>query len=603
MRQLTKHIIWIVVVAFVGTIVFAWGMQFTGGKKKTGVIATINGQDIQLQTFQYFYAQNLEGAREQYGEVTDQTAKAIRDNTWNNLIYQTLLQQEIKRRNIKVTGKELYDFLKRFPPPELKKSEIFQTDGEFDSLKYVQALADPRIPWGQLETMIKPQLEITKLQEQIIGLVRVSDDEVKREYILENEKVKVKYIFISPDEFEAGDIEVKDQEIQEYYQSHQDDFKLEQRAQLAYVKFDKKPSDEDDQKAKTELLEIKEFLAEGEDFGDLALEYSQDPGSAEGFGDLGWFGKGEMVKPFEDVAFALNEGEVSDPVKTDFGWHLIKVLEKKKEISIDQEKGKQKVHASHILIKVVPSEETIEKIRFKAEGFAEEAKELGFEEKAEEDSLEKGLTPIFSKDSFIQPLLGVNEDAKKFANEFEVGKISDVYETEKAFFVLQLKQKLPSGIQSLEDVKEKVKALLFKEKRDDLAFLEAQKIFKEMKSKKNFEKVASQFEKKVSQTEEFSRNTYLAEVVNSPEFKGAAFALTEKDQISPPVKTDRGTYILKLLFRKETDEKAFLAVKDSLANQLFIQRQNDVFLQWYAQLKESAKIKDYRSEYWRETIY
>ncbi len=597
MRQLTKHILWIVIAAFVGTIVFAWGMQFTAGKKKTGVIATINGKDIQFQTFQYMYAQNIERAREQYGDVTDEMAKTIRDNTWENLIYQALLQHEIKKRNIVVTGKELYEFLKRFPPPELRQSEIFLTDGKFDSLKYVQALADPRIPWGQLEAMIKPQLEITKLQEQIIGLVRISDEEVKREYALENEKAKVKYILVSPDEFKTKDIEIKDQEIQKYYQSHQEEFRLDQRAQLKYVRFDKKPSEEDDLKAKTELLEIKELLDEGEDFGDLALEYSQDLGSAENFGDLGWFGKGEMVKPFEEVAFTLNEGEVSDPVKTDFGWHLLKILEKKKE------KGEPKVHASHILIKVVPSEETIDKIRLTSESFAEEAKELGFQQRADQDSLKVGLTPIFSEGSFIQALMGLDKEAKEFAFEQEVGKISDVYEASREFFVFQLEQKLPPGIQSFEEVKEKIKNKLTDEKKMDLAFAEAEKILEQMKSKNSFEKAASGFRRNISQTEEFSRKTYLSEVGDSPEFKGAAFALTDKNQISPPVKTDKGTYILKLLSKKQTDEQAFLAVKDSLSSQLIMQKQNEIFTQWYTDLKENAEIEDYRSQYWRETFY
>jgi len=597
MRKLTKHILWIVIAAFVGTIVFAWGMQFTAGKKKAGLVATINGQDIQWQTFMQMYEQNLTMAREQYDEVDDKLAKSIRDDTWDNMLYQVLLQQEIKKRNIQVTGKELYDFLKRFPPTELRQAEIFQTDGKFDSLKYVQALADPRIPWGQIEAMIRPQLEVTKLQEQIIGLARISDEEVERKYISDNEKVEVNYIFISLYDLKSTEVEVKDEEIKEYYQSHQEDFTLDERTQLAYVSFEKKPTLEDDQRAKGELLEITEFLDEGEDFGDLALEYSQDFGSAENLGDLGWFRKGEMVGPFEDAAFSLNEGEVSDPVKTRFGWHLIKVLEK------DKKEGEPRVHGSHILIKVVPSEETIEKIRFKAEGFAEEAKEFGFQEKAEEDSVDVDLTSLFDQRAYLPKLGGISEDAKKFAFENEVDKISDVYESEKGFYVFQLKQRLPSEIQSLEEVKAKIKTILINDKKIDLAYVRAEEIFNEMKVKNNFEKVASEFGRDVSQTEEFSRNSYLAEVKNSPEFKGAAFALAQKGQISPPVRTDMGTYVLKLLSRKEVEKENFTAVRDSLYNNLLIQKQNEVFSQWYSQLRESAKIEDYRSQYYRETAF
>lgn len=594
MRKLTRHILWIVIAAFVGTIVFAWGMRFSAGKRKVGVVATINGQDIQWQNFMQMYEQNLAMAREQYDDIDENLAERIRDNTWENMVYQVLLNQEIKKRNIEISGKELYEFLKRFPPAELRQAEIFQTEGKFDSLKYLQALADPRIPWGQIEAMIRPQLEVTKLQEQIIGLVRITDEEVKRNYISDNEKVQVKYIQVLPDEFKPQDIQVTEDEIENYYQSHQEEFQLEERAQLAYVKFEKKPSSDDDIKAKTELVEIKELVNEGEDFGDLALEYSQDLGSAENFGDLGWFGKGEMVKTFEDVAFSLDEGEISEPVKTKYGWHLIKVIEKKKE------KEETKVHASHILIKVVPSEETIEILRAKAESFLDGARELGFEKQAEEDSLEVSSTNLFDRNSLIPQFARISDQALDFAFENEVEEISEVYESENDFFVLKLVNKQPSKISPLVEVKARIKNILTNQKKSDLAHLEAEKIYNEMKSEQSFEKTALKFGKETSQTEMFSRNDYLAEVKNSPEFKGAAFALTQKGQISPPVKSDNGTYILKFVSREEIIEEDFSAVKDSLTNQLLMQKQNQVFSQWYTHLKENAKIEDFRERQYQQ---
>jgi parvulin-like peptidyl-prolyl isomerase len=92
-------------------------------------------------------------------------------------------------------------------------------------------------------------------------------------------------------------------------------------------------------------------------------------------------------------------------------------------------------------------------------------------------------------------------------------------------------------------------------------------------------------------------------VKNSPEFKGAAFALTQKGQISPPVKTDKGTYILKLISREEINEDDFSVVKDSLTNQLLIEKQNQVFSQWYTQLKENSKLEDFRDRQYQQTAY
>jgi peptidyl-prolyl cis-trans isomerase D len=592
MRKLTKHILWIVIVAFVGTIVFAWGMQFTSKKSKTGIIATINGQDIHFQTFQQTYEQNLEQARKQYEEVTDEMAQKIRENTWEDMIYQTLLLQEVKKRNIQVTGKELYDFLRRFPPPEIKQSEAFQVDGKFDSLKYIQALADPRIPWGQLETAIRPQLQITKLQEQIISLIRITDEDVRKEYVDSQQKVKAKFILVPLSEFPPQDIEVTEKELADYYQAHKDKFNFDQRVQLDYVMFPKKASSSDDEKAKVQLLDLKEMLAEGDDFAALAKEYSQDPGTASKGGDLGWFGKGEMVKSFADAAFSLNIGETSDPVKTPYGWHLIKVYDRK------EEKKEPKVLASHILIKVTPSDETIELTKAQAENFVDEVKKKDFAKTAAADSLKVESTPLLDRENFGSSFIP-NEEAKNFAFEGKINKISDPFETSKGFYVLQIKQKLPAGIQPLTEAKEKVKTEVVQQKRENLTFEKAQKIYNEIRLGESFEKAVEKYGGKINETPELNRNS----TQSSAELVGASFALSEQNPVSTPVKTGNGTYILKLVYKTPIDEQKFQAIKDSLTMEFSRKKQQEVYVAWFTELKKNSKISDYRSQYYREGLF
>ena len=595
MRKLTKHILWIVIAAFVGTIVFAWGMQFTSKKSKSGIIATINGQDINFQAFQRAYEMNLEQFRKQNEELTDEMAQRIREKTWEDMVYQTLLLQEVKKRNIQVTGKELYEFLRRFPPSEIKQSEAFQIDGKFDSLKYIQALADPRIPWGQLEAVIRPQLQITKLQEQIVSLVRLTEEDVKKEYVDTQQKVKVKFILVPLSEFLPQNIEVTEKEMADYYQAHKDKFNFAERVQVNYVMFPKKASSSDDEKAKVQLLDLKEMLTEGEDFATLAKEYSQDQGTASKGGDLGWFGKGEMVKPFEDVAFALNKGEVSEPVNTPFGWHLIKVYNKK------EEKKEPKVLASHILIKITPSDETIELIKAQADDFADQVKKKDFAKMAAEESLKVESTPLLNRDNFSLSFIP-NEEAKSFAFEGKINKTSESFETSKGFYVLQLKQKLPAGIQSLAEVKDQVKNELIRQKRENLTFEKAQKIYNEIRLGESFEKVAERYGEKVDETSELDRNTKL-NVENFSELVGASFALSEQNPISTPVKTENGTYILKLIYKTPIDEQKFEAVKDSLGMELLRKKQNDVYTAWFTQLRKNSKISDNRSQYYREGLF
>ncbi|MFQ6003088.1 MAG: peptidylprolyl isomerase, partial [Candidatus Zixiibacteriota bacterium] len=491
MRKHIKLVMWIVLVTFVlGTIVLIWGAggpekfieAFSGHKK--GTIVSINGQDIHFTTFQYLYDQALKKAEESQGRVDEQTAYQIREEVFNQLVNDYLLQQEATRRGITVTASELFQYLRRFPPQELMQSPAFQTpEGNFDYQKYLQALADPRVPWEQVEPYVRSNLTLSKLQLSIISLVRVTDEEVRQYYIDDNEKIRVKYLLVPASGFLQKDLPVSDTEIQTYYETHQDEFKVDQSVNLSYVVFEKKPSQMDEQKTKERLLDIKEEIEEGEDFAVLAQELSDDRSSAQEGGDLGWFGRGKMIQTFEEVAFALKPGEMSEPVKTQFGWHLIKVFDERK-------KGKEKeIKASHILLKTRISEETLVQLRLKAEEFTDQAEEFGFAKAAEEQNLPVFETGWFFRGGYI-PEIGTNPEVEEFAFHNKVGKESQVIETAKGLYIFQIKERRPAGISPLEEVKRVIKRKLSKVQADSLAYAEAQRIYDQIKAGKSLKKAA-----------------------------------------------------------------------------------------------------------------
>jgi len=595
MRKLTKQILWIVIAAFVGTIIFAWGMEFSAKKQKKGVIATVNGEDIELYTFQYYYNQALRQAEKDQGNVDEQTASQIRDEVWNNLVNQTLLNQEIKKRGIEVTDAELYEYMKRYPPKELQQHPAFQTpEGKFDYQKYLQALADPRIPWGQVEDLIRPNLELAKLQQSIVSLVRVTDEEIKQFYRDENEKVKVRYLLVPSNQFQKQDIPVSDEEIEAYYQEHKEEFKTDQSVNLSYVMFEKKPSQVDEEETRKRLLEIREEIMKGEDFAEMAEDYSEDFASAKNGGDLGWFGKGMMVPEFEKVAFSLKPKEISQPVKTKFGWHLIKVEEKRGKGDSEE------VKARHILLKTVPSEETLVQLKEAAEEFADQVDKSNFQKMAQENDLPLLETGWFVRGGYI-PGIGINPQIEEFAFENDVGEVSEVFETAKGFFVFQIKDKRPEGISPLEEVKGVIKRKIIKLKADSLAYDKAKMIFAQIKKGKSLKKAAEENNATYAEPKEFTRNSFIPPIGKLPEFIGTAFSLTRPNQISPPVKTDVGSFILQLVSRSTVDDSLFATVKDSLASVVLQKKQNQVYQDWFAQVKKEAEIKDYRSEYFRET--
>jgi peptidyl-prolyl cis-trans isomerase D len=589
MRKMTKSIMWIVIAAFVGTIVFAWGMQFTGKKSKEyGLLGIINGTEIHLTNFQRAYQQNLKKISQEYpDQVPEDVVKKVRDNTWENFVFEILMAEEIEKRGIKVSNREVYEYLKRYPPEEIMQADIFQTEGQFDYNKYLKALADPRIPWGQLEAMIRPQLMMAKLQELIGGVTRISGEEVRKYWIDQNQKVKVGYTLVSTNAIPPEMLNVTSDDMREFYDKNTDLFKQEERAKLEYLRFGIKPSSGDEEKVKAEVLEIKELLDEGEDFESLAEEYSQDEGSAANGGDLGWFGKGDMVEPFEKAAYSLEKNEISDPVKTQFGWHLIKLYDRKEE--------EEMIKASHILLKITPSQETIESIKSEAEYIAEKARKDGFTQIAQEESLGVTQTSLFQKGDFISGLIGANDRAQEFAFNNKVGEVSDPVETNRAFYIFHLIEKQPPGIQTYEEIKEVLVEEVRKKKRVELAFQIVEKIQTEALKQDDLKKASQKFDQAVKLTGEFSRNSYIPQF--TPEVMGAAFALTPEHKISPPIKTDKGGFILELMSKSDIDDASFESVKDSLKSEITKQKRMETFQLWYTQLKEKAEIENYLEEY------
>jgi len=595
MRKLTKHIMWIVILAFVGTIIFAWGMEFTSKKqRRAGIIATVNGEDIQLYAFQYYYDQALRQTEKEQGDVDEQTAYQIREEVWNNLVNEILLNQETKKRGIEITDAELYEYMRRYPPRELQENPAFQTpEGEFDYQKYLQALTDPRVPWAQVEDFIRPNLRLARLQQSILTLARVTDEEVKQFYRDENEKIKVKYLLVPSYQFQKEDIPISDEEIKAYYQEHKDEFKAEASANLSYVVFEKKPGPADEEEAKQRLLEIRDEILQGEDFAEMAIDYSEDNTSAKNGGDLGWFEKGIMVPSFEEAAFSLEPNEISDPIKTQFGWHLIKVEDKRG-------KGeKQEVKASHILLKISPSEETIALLKEEADEFVDQVSKSDFSQMATEQNLPISETGWFVQGGSIRGI-GTNPQIDEFAFENKQGKVSDLFETARGFYTFQIKAKRPAGISTLEGVKPVIKQKLIKSKADSLAFDKAENLFAQIKKGKSLKKASEDDNVTFAEPAEFSRNSFIPQIGNPPEFMGAAFSLTEPNKVSFPVQTNLGAFIIQLVSRSTINDSLFVAVKDSVTSVLMQKKQGQVYQDWFAQVKKEAEIKDYRNEYFRD---
>jgi len=597
MRDYTKTILIILVLAFVGTIIFDWGMQFTGLKKKQGVIGKVDGVEISAIQFDQAFTSELQRYRNQTGtDVPDNRTSFIRDQIWESLVQDVILKEAFKENKISAADDEIIYMLFNAPPAILQSNPSFQNDKkQFDMAKYQAALNDPNAApqWKPVEDYLRQSIPYEKFQQRLMATARVTDDEIKDEYLNKNQNVTVKYIFIDPQKIKTDESQFTDDILKKYYDEHPDDYKQTEMRKIDYVTFSTVPTAKDSAAIYKEAQKIIKRLNNGENFSDLAEIYSDDPGSKDKGGDLGFFKKGTMVKSFEDAAFAAKPGEIIGPVKSTFGLHIIKVEDKRRV------KGQKEIKARHILLKFTASGKTLNSARDDADYFASQAKETAFKELAKDFSVTVNTSNFFAQSSGFVPGLGMDKSASGFIFNNPVGSIGKVKETSQGYFVYRISEIQPEHIRPFAEVKESIKTTLKNEKQMELAGQKADELYKKIQDGLSLSKIAQEDSLDLKETTPFTREGYVTGIGRDAHFIGAAFALEKTNDISAPVKGTKGYYLLQLVSKSSFDEADYNKKKDQLKTQLLKQKQNQVFANWYARAKEKANIEDYRSQYYQ----
>ncbi|MEJ2635072.1 MAG: peptidylprolyl isomerase [Calditrichia bacterium] len=591
LREMTFIFIWILVIAFVGLMVFEWGMDFTGRRTRSNVVGQIEGQNITIQEFQQALQNAYMQEKQMTGQEPDENRMAqLRDQVWEMYIQRVLFSKEIQKRGIEVTDKEIYLQMTQNPPQEIRQNPNFQTNGQFDMKKYQQALQNPEVNWLPVENYYREILPFQKLQEIINSSVIVTEEEIRSAFIDQNQKAKISYLAVPVSAFAKDSVSVTDAETRAYYENHKEDFKVDEKRQLNYVLFSTAPTAEDSTRIYQLAEDVKKEALSGEDFSKLADEYSEDPSVRTNHGDLGFFKKSAMVKPFADAAFSAKPGEIVGPVKTQFGLHIIKVIAKKKV------NGEEEVNAAHILFKFSASPLTVENAQNAANNFKEVAKDAGFAHAAQQLNVPMQQTPEFANGSFI-PGIGNITMAMEWTFSTKKNEISSVYRTPQGYTVLELANISPAGYRPFEEVQNICKSRVEFNKHKEMAKNFAEQIQSELNQNETFAQIAKKNPTvAMDSTGEFTLTQPIPKIGRVPEVSAAAFSLNP-GVVSPMLDTNRGYYFVKVLNRTPFNEELYKQQRDQIRNRLLAQKTQEFFTEWYNRLKENANIKDYRNQF------
>ena len=571
--------------------------QLFGRVDPSTAIGVINGQKISPDNFSRAVSARLEQVRASGREITDLDFDQARKQVWDDYIREILISQSIEKLEISATNQEVLFHLQNIPPPFLISDPAFQTNGEFDQAKYEQAINNPSgNEWTQIEQFMKDTyIPNIKLQEMVNADLIITDEDVWESYIKQHVNYTIDGVHITTNAVKDDVIEPTEEELFNEYTEKIDDFYREEMRNLEVVSWEKKPSSDDSSRALDECQEIINQLNNGSDFSELANTYTQDPGnqvspdSGRG-GDLGWFGKGQMVKPFEEAAFVAKAGDVVGPVLSRFGYHIIKVNDRRNE------NDKEEINASHILLKIEMGPNTNDALKRKSTLFSYDASDpkIGFSAALDSHQVTtKKVTKILDETTTLQNF-GAFRQAVRFAYNSEVNDVSDPMQNDRYFIVAKLDSVLPEGSKSFEEVQNQIQNSINQERQFSQAKKLAEELREELGKGSTFQQLKDNFENIDLITGDKKLLIRSFQSLGKSNYFVGALASAKKGDIIGPLKTPRGYGIVNIVDISPIDSSDFEMKRDVIYNNLLNQKVNTNFQSWYQDLLDKAKIIDNR---------
>ena len=611
---------WIIkfLLAAIIVVFIPWGVQRYTSQRSSRV-AEVNGTIITLNDYRNAYTNLLEQVRQSFGtNLNDELIQALqlRTRALDQLVDRVLMLQAAEKLKIQVSDEELAQTIRNIG--------AFQTAGVFDNQRYLNMLSSTRLSPETFEEQQRESMIIDKLQTFIGANIKVSDFEAQQWYQWNNTEVDVDYVLFEPGQFKK--IEPTTDEIQDFFEKHKETFKTDPEIKARYlylrpgdfaaratveeedirdyydsnpekfenpktvqarhilIKVDQDAKPEEVENARQRAEDVFKMAKEGQDFAALARQYSEGPTKTKG-GDLGTFRREAMVKPFADKAFSMKAAEISEPVRTRFGWHIIKVekVNPAKTLSLDEarEDIRKTLKAERSKNLAYDEAEIVYDATFEGQNLADIAQKR---------NLKVLTTGLFTQKSPPKEI----QNAAQFASvafNLPINEVSNVQEFADGYYLIEVVEKVPAKIPELEAVANKVKEDVIKEKQDTKASSEASEFLAELKNGQTVASVSQKFKLAPKTTGFFKRDDTIPTMGSETEIARVAFKLSDQNPLpDEPIKGQKGYYVIHFRERQEPALDGFEKEKAAIKERLLQQKMFKTTEAWLNRTKSESQI-------------
>jgi len=474
---------------------------------------------------------------------------------------------------------------------------------------------------SDFEEAVRRSLVVEKLRASLTEWLSIPDKELEQEYRRRNDKVKLAVVSFPNDSFRP-DVTATDAEITAHFEAHKDDFRIPEKRKIRYLLVDVeairsktvvpaadierayndriteyttpeqvrashilfKTEGKDEAAVRTQAEDVLKKAKAGADFAALAKQYSQDEGSAPSGGDLDYFGRGRMVPEFDAVVFAMEPGQISDLVKTTFGFHIIKLADKKtgstRPIEEVRPQLQDQLSTERAQQQAATLADTLRTRVTKASDLDTVAKEQG---------LTVQESDWFARD---EPVLGLGASPELGVRTFAMnqGDVAGPIQTGRGFVFASMVAKQDAYVPKVDEVKERVRDEVVRNKAKEFGLKKATEVAGKLKGSADFEKAVQAAGFKAQTTELITRDSPIPDLGMAPEVTEAAFALAP-GTVSQPIATDTGSAVIKVLEKQEVSPQELAANKQKFRDDLLADRRNRFFAAYMTKAKQKMRIE------------